>query len=557
MHLIAPLIAGVRGAENGHVELYRRGTSTRATWYSDFEGSSSDSTGADIDLDSNGGAVVFVNELVRCVAKDSDGSVIRDFVAGHSAPALEYQGQSFTGTDYESGASGAGSGYPATVQAILDKWKDSAGTTNWQVLLGDSAVNIDSALSGLSGMFFNVQGPDYGAVGDNVTDDTAAIAAAITAAATDGGIVFFPPGTYRITSALTLSAKVSLLGCGPNASAITLDHASNNLLATAGSTTYDHQLIEGLRFTASQANTGNPLSLVAGTKIAVRNCYIGGANNNGNLVATADSSSTVFSFEGCTFQPASNASSIRCAGAIKRGSATRCRFITPAAHTPADGVVYGRAIDLERCVFELSASTSGTLSCYKANSTTLDATVTACQFGSSGGATVTAIELGTYTSTSQFVESDNVFGASNVTAYSYTVEAASSGAIVHLVTRERRVQRISNNDVAPTLDTDQYGTIIVTRTGLGDQAWSANMPPDGARGIVVAYQASGAGASTDTGPGASATGVTGFKKYDANSILSNGTAAMYMYQAAIINSTLCLISTATTAVTDGTGGVGI
>ena len=42
----------------------------------------------------------------------------------------------------------------------------------------------------------------YGAVGDGTTDDTNAIKAAIAAA--EGGLVYFPPGQYRITSALNV-----------------------------------------------------------------------------------------------------------------------------------------------------------------------------------------------------------------------------------------------------------------------------------------------------------------------------------------------------------------
>lgn len=47
----------------------------------------------------------------------------------------------------------------------------------------------------------NVKDPAYGAVGDGVTDDTAAIQAALTA----GGHIYFPVGKYRITSTLTLT----------------------------------------------------------------------------------------------------------------------------------------------------------------------------------------------------------------------------------------------------------------------------------------------------------------------------------------------------------------
>lgn len=49
---------------------------------------------------------------------------------------------------------------------------------------------------------FNVQ--FYGAVGDGVTNDTVAVQAAITAAIANlGGVVYFPPGTYRLVGQLS------------------------------------------------------------------------------------------------------------------------------------------------------------------------------------------------------------------------------------------------------------------------------------------------------------------------------------------------------------------
>lgn len=52
---------------------------------------------------------------------------------------------------------------------------------------------------------------DYGAAGDGATDDTAAIQAAL-AAASPSGAVFFPDGTYLVSSPLDKPASVSLFG---------------------------------------------------------------------------------------------------------------------------------------------------------------------------------------------------------------------------------------------------------------------------------------------------------------------------------------------------------
>jgi len=49
---------------------------------------------------------------------------------------------------------------------------------------------------------------DFGAVGNGVTDDTAAIQAAINAAQTaGGGVIFLPLGTYKISSTLTITGN--------------------------------------------------------------------------------------------------------------------------------------------------------------------------------------------------------------------------------------------------------------------------------------------------------------------------------------------------------------
>src|SRR5690348_16243029 len=55
----------------------------------------------------------------------------------------------------------------------------------------------------------------FGAVGDGKADDTVAIQQAIDhTAMTTQGIVFFPPGAYKITERLKLDRNVDLMGVG-------------------------------------------------------------------------------------------------------------------------------------------------------------------------------------------------------------------------------------------------------------------------------------------------------------------------------------------------------
>jgi len=58
---------------------------------------------------------------------------------------------------------------------------------------------------------------DKGAIGDGVTDDTASIKSAVQSGKK---VVYFPAGTYKVTSGITLPAFVSIFGDGPDATII-------------------------------------------------------------------------------------------------------------------------------------------------------------------------------------------------------------------------------------------------------------------------------------------------------------------------------------------------
>jgi len=58
--------------------------------------------------------------------------------------------------------------------------------------------------------FFNVK--DYGATGNGSTDDRASILSAISAMPSTGGVLFFPAGTYLLSTTITVTKSVSFLG---------------------------------------------------------------------------------------------------------------------------------------------------------------------------------------------------------------------------------------------------------------------------------------------------------------------------------------------------------
>lgn len=498
MHAIAPLLAGIRGAEGGTVRIYARGTTTAATWYETFEGDTAHSSGAPVALDDNGGREMYVSELVDVVVYDSDGAEVRRFTDGYASGSIEVRSQSFTGVNYDDASQGAGSNYPLSLQRVLDRWKDKTGAIDWDVLLGGQTQTLIEVLGALAGpAIFNVKSDEYGAVGDGVVDDTAAIAAAIDAADASGGVVYFPPGTYRISSALSPDSATSLVGAGMGASAILTDHATAVGINLSAGTSLG-QTIRGLRIGCSQSCTGARISVSNSAKVRIEQCFLGGTNLNGNALLVADAATEVTAVDCVMSTPAATANLVQ--GDGKRIKLERCKFIASAGtYNPSNGLVYASTCDIVGCVFDASACTSGTIVYYRASSTTLNATLRGNRFLATGGATVTAMTLGSYTATSYFEESESFFGAS-VTAYSYLAIHAgnSKGAIVRLHSRTNRRYEVTDNSVSiASLPWDQYGIIKLVRSTGADQAVNmfaagfATVPPDGARCNLVYLNLSG------------------------------------------------------------------
>lgn len=136
---------------------------------------------------------------------------------------------------------------------------------------------IDRVMSGKLQEIVSVK--DFGAKGDGVTDDTAAIQAAIHAL-TPGGVLYFPYATYLIKSALTLN--LNNVTFAMNFSTLQLNDATgllDHLIIGNGTTQiYGIDLHDGI-FTRSQAATAGyaiRFNFVGTSK--VRNCRVYGNN---------------------------------------------------------------------------------------------------------------------------------------------------------------------------------------------------------------------------------------------------------------------------------------
>jgi len=126
---------------------------------------------------------------------------------------------------------------------------------------------------------YNVK-TDFGAKGDNATDDTVAFQRAIAAAAAVEGKVVIPAGTYKITSTLTIANRVDLVG---ERSAVLKRYAPITILAITG----DYARVSGLDFDGNRSGFPFPTYgraaqiFVTGSYNLIDGCFIYQGNSHG------------------------------------------------------------------------------------------------------------------------------------------------------------------------------------------------------------------------------------------------------------------------------------
>ena len=114
------------------------------------------------------------------------------------------------------------------IQALLQRNRQANPDAGSHALTDHTDVSISSSAHGQvpvydsgSGYYENkylgvptvcANDSDYGAVGDDSTDNLAAINAATAALGVNGGIVYFRPGTYQVSDTVVLPNRVSLRG---------------------------------------------------------------------------------------------------------------------------------------------------------------------------------------------------------------------------------------------------------------------------------------------------------------------------------------------------------
>jgi hypothetical protein len=174
-------------------------------------------------------------------------------------------------------ANGNATVLPASAVAVTD-----SGNVNFQQAGGIVRTVRDKLREGPN---FNVK--DFGAKGDNVTDDTVTINAAIQAAIAAGGALFFPVGIYLISGTLTINGALRITGSGRSASSL---RWVSGTLNAVNITTDSPVEIFAMGFTAPVgATAGNVISMGSGgtqnAYSSIKDCLF---TNGWNGIASAN-----------------------------------------------------------------------------------------------------------------------------------------------------------------------------------------------------------------------------------------------------------------------------
>lgn len=125
---------------------------------------------------------------------------------------------------------------------------------------------------------------DFGAVGDGVTDDSAAIQSAVSSLSANGGEVYIPPGTYCVASPILVPAKVVVRGAGIGVTFLSATTAMTNLQAVfyaATANTVEFQDFSILGNTNGTLGAGTGIHVKSGSGAKIQRVYISNTTQAG------------------------------------------------------------------------------------------------------------------------------------------------------------------------------------------------------------------------------------------------------------------------------------
>jgi|SRR5581483_2543528 len=477
---------------SGRAYFYVPGTTnTFASVYSDVDGLIP--LAVPVVLDAAGKAEVYAKSAVHVEVYDASGTVVSlsDRANTTNAAQVEIENAAATGTDLTNGQQVAGG--RTDLNTYLTSLLSSFGAADGKVLIGGAAQNVKDVLSGSTAVFFSVQNSNYngGAKGNDSTDDTSAIQATVNACVlAGGGIVWFPPGIYKITSAINVnSPKVWLMGSSAAGTILKQYSAANYCVDT--STAADMIPVSQMAFTGGIAS-----ALLVKGGIKAYACSFTNNTGDGALNATAANQSftqCVFNQSAATgslWQSASASLLVQVVGGTISVPTVSSSYLVSALLTTA-GVYQFTGVAITH------SAASGTTTLIP-NVTNLSAQFSGCQFTCASGATLLLTTISGATPSSVF-ESGSLFSTPT------SLAAFNPGFSLLSTLRETNGLRTSGSATTYSPDALRYQYHDVTSTGASFQFTNPAQIPQSASfssasrvTLVLRYKNTSGGAITPT-----------------------------------------------------------
>lgn len=184
-----------------------------------------------------------------------------------------------------------------TSNALLGPFVNFQNGSGIAFSVASNTLTIAASGSGGSGELDWVFVTDYGAVGDNSNDDTAAIQAAVNATPV-GGVCYFPvpSSAYKITSAITIPHSMRLLGAMSFIGQYTkVRQATANTSAFVGPTTgSQHWAVDGLQITGPIGGQTSGAGIVSTQSVNVVRCLVQGFYDAVNITTDGTTNNAAY-----------------------------------------------------------------------------------------------------------------------------------------------------------------------------------------------------------------------------------------------------------------------
>lgn len=312
-NLISALaIAGCRKSDgtanaSGFVFLYSPGTTTLVPGYMDDQLSQTwPTTGGGIQLDSGGRASIWVDRRVDVVITDASGTQVSAMLGfnGTTANAVEVENAGYTGaiTDPATGNVTQGAGGLTDLDTILSRFFASFGGLDgqYQEGIGTTPRSFQSVIRNIQ-----VTPEDFGAIGNNIADDTQPVLNALNEVKRLGGGTLYLAKTYKISAALAMTSLAGLRIAGAGAGVAGLN-CITDAITPLTLTNCNSLVLEGFSITRTGGSAGGTvgLKISGGTGVSCSGIVVSGFD-----IAAQESASQI-SWRDCRLTGASAGTSI-------------------------------------------------------------------------------------------------------------------------------------------------------------------------------------------------------------------------------------------------------